>query len=55
MKKINLENKKNIAINKCPICKKKSVKPYVPFCSKSCSDIDLYNWIDGMYYILDKK
>ena len=39
--------KKNKKI-KCPICKKIAVIPYIPFCSKKCSDLDLIKWlVDG--------
>ena len=30
---------------KCPTCKKKSLEPFTPFCSKKCSDIDLLKWL----------
>lgn len=33
----------------CPICKKMSVAPYRPFCSKRCADIDLSRWFAGVY------
>ena len=35
----------------CPICQKKSVKDYVPFCSKRCSDLDLGKWLGGEYVL----
>jgi endogenous inhibitor of DNA gyrase (YacG/DUF329 family) len=34
---------------KCPKCRKASVKPYRPFCSKRCSDLDLGSWLNGNY------
>ena len=34
---------------KCPICKKKSVTRYIPFCSKKCADVDLFRWFEGSY------
>tara|TARA_Y100001970_G_scaffold293747_1_gene442838 strand:- start:103 stop:291 length:189 start_codon:yes stop_codon:yes gene_type:complete len=37
-------NKKKI---KCPSCKKSSIDPYTPFCSKKCSDIDLMKWLSN--------
>tara|TARA_B110000438_G_C15512782_1_gene520652 strand:- start:24 stop:179 length:156 start_codon:yes stop_codon:yes gene_type:complete len=30
---------------KCPNCKKKSIEPFTPFCSKKCSDLDLMKWL----------
>ena len=41
-------NKKKV---KCPTCKKHSIVPFVPFCSKECSDIDLMKWITDENYI----
>lgn len=35
----------------CPICGKKPVAPYRPFCSKRCADIDLAHWLRGDYVI----
>jgi endogenous inhibitor of DNA gyrase (YacG/DUF329 family) len=35
----------------CPICGKPSVKPFTPFCSKRCADIDLGRWLKGVYSI----
>ena len=35
----------------CPICRKPSVKPFTPFCSKRCADIDLGRWLKGVYSI----
>ena len=40
--------KKNI---KCPTCKKASLDPFTPFCSKKCSDIDLMKWLSDENYI----
>ena len=36
---------------KCPNCKKKSKPPYIPFCSKKCSDLDLLKWLAEESYI----
>ena len=30
---------------KCPTCKKYSLIPFTPFCSKKCSDLDLLQWL----------
>ena len=35
---------------KCPTCKKKSIEPYIPFCSKKCSDNDLIKWLKDESY-----
>ena len=36
---------------KCPVCKKQSLDPFIPFCSKKCSDIDLMKWLSDENYI----
>jgi len=36
---------------KCPSCKQKSKKPFTPFCSKKCSDLDLMKWLSDENYI----
>ena len=36
---------------KCPICGKPAAKPYKPFCSKRCADIDLNRWLTGVYAV----
>lgn len=36
---------------KCPICQKRTVKEWAPFCSKTCKDLDLINWLDGRYVV----
>jgi len=36
---------------KCPTCKKRSLDPFAPFCSKKCSDIDLMKWLSDENYI----
>ncbi len=33
----------------CPICAKKSVPDYRPFCCKRCADVDLGKWLNGSY------
>ena len=40
-KVIKLQKKKL----KCPACNKKSIEPYIPFCSKKCGDLDLIKWL----------
>ena len=40
--------KRNI---KCPTCKAKALDPFIPFCSKKCSDIDLMKWLSNEDYI----
>lgn len=36
---------------KCPLCSKKGVRAFRPFCSKRCKDVDLGNWLTGLYVI----
>ncbi|MEP5731762.1 MAG: DNA gyrase inhibitor YacG [Sulfitobacter sp.] len=33
----------------CPLCGAAVSKPYRPFCSRRCSDLDLANWLNGSY------
>jgi len=35
----------------CPICRRPSVEPFRPFCSRRCADIDLGRWLSGGYAI----
>lgn len=35
----------------CPICNKPGQKPYAPFCSRRCADVDLSRWLKGGYAI----
>ncbi len=35
---------------KCPNCKKKALDPFSPFCSKKCSDLDLFKWLSDESY-----
>ena len=35
----------------CPICSKPAQKPYAPFCSRRCADVDLSRWLKGGYAI----
>ncbi|MEJ5218280.1 DNA gyrase inhibitor YacG [Cognatishimia sp. D5M38] len=35
----------------CPICQKPTEKPYRPFCSKRCADIDLAKWLNEDYAV----
>ena len=34
---------------KCPLCKKNAIEPYIPFCSKKCSSLDLMKWLSDEY------
>jgi endogenous inhibitor of DNA gyrase (YacG/DUF329 family) len=36
---------------KCPICGKRAVEAFKPFCSKRCADVDLNRWLTGAYVI----
>ena len=46
IKKKILSLKKKI---KCPVCKKLANEPFIPFCSKKCSSIDLMKWLNDEY------
>jgi endogenous inhibitor of DNA gyrase (YacG/DUF329 family) len=35
--------------HRCPICGKRVVHDYRPFCSRRCADIDLGRWLRGGY------
>lgn len=35
----------------CPICGKRPVDGFRPFCSKRCADVDLNRWLVGSYAI----
>ena len=35
----------------CPICGRKTLPAWRPFCSKRCADVDLAKWIRGNYAI----
>ena len=35
----------------CAICAKPSAKPFTPFCSARCADVDLHRWLKGRYAI----
>ena len=35
----------------CPICNKKSLPDFRPFCSKRCADLDLAKWLTGSYAV----
>ncbi len=35
----------------CPICGRPRDPKYDPFCSRRCSDVDLYRWLKGGYVI----
>ena len=44
---------KNRKLVKCPTCKNNAIEPYIPFCSKKCSDIDLMKWLSDEGYFKD--
>lgn len=35
----------------CPICQRKTVAEFRPFCSKRCADVDLARWMTGSYAV----
>ena len=38
----------------CPICGRRAVEKFRPFCSRRCADIDLHRWLGGVYAIPGK-
>ncbi|XWO13858.1 DNA gyrase inhibitor YacG [Candidatus Hepatincola sp. Pdp] len=37
-------------LTQCPICNKEVLeKKYFPFCSLTCSELDMYNWFSNAY------
>ncbi len=40
---------------KCPNCRKIAKDPFIPFCSKKCSNIDLMKWLTDEHQINIKK
>ncbi len=38
-------------LKNCPICRKKAVEKYMPFCSSRCADIDLGGWLGEKYRV----
>ncbi|MBO6466416.1 MAG: DNA gyrase inhibitor YacG [Pelagibacteraceae bacterium] len=47
----NKITKLNRIKTKCPVCKKRSIDPFTPFCSKKCSNSDLIKWLSNENYI----
>ena len=41
----------SVAGRPCPICGKRPVAAYAPFCSKRCADVDLHRWLGGVYAV----
>jgi endogenous inhibitor of DNA gyrase (YacG/DUF329 family) len=39
------------SVKTCPICGKRRVEQFRPFCSRRCADIDLHRWLGGSYGI----
>ena len=35
----------------CPICGQPAGRPYHPFCSSRCADIDLNRWLSDVYRV----
>ena len=42
---IKLQKKKS----NCPTCKKIAKEPFIPFCSKTCAELDLLKWLSDEY------
>ena len=36
---------------KCPMCGKRRIQEFRPFCSKRCADLDLGQWLNESYLI----
>lgn len=36
---------------KCPVCQKKPIAEFKPFCSKRCQDADLAAWVTEKYRV----
>lgn len=34
---------------RCPICRKPAERPYQPFCSRRCAEVDLGRWLTEGY------
>ena len=53
MKKKSINNVLSLRKKKlnCPTCKKSSLDPFTPFCSKKCADIDLMKWLSDEQYV----
>lgn len=39
------------AKGQCPLCKAQNVPDFAPFCSRSCRDRDLLNWLGDAYRV----
>lgn len=35
----------------CPICRRPSEARWRPFCSRRCSEVDLFRWLNGSYRV----
>lgn len=35
----------------CPICRRKTVHAFRPFCSKRCAEVDLGHWLNESYRV----
>ena len=35
----------------CPICGRETARPFRPFCSRRCADVDLGRWMTGAYAV----
>ena len=39
----------------CPNCGEDTLKPFRPFCSKRCADVDLAKWLNGSYAVPSQR
>jgi len=46
------DDHKTKTMRPCPICGKPASVEHWPFCSRRCTDIDLYRWLSGSYAIV---
>jgi hypothetical protein len=47
----NSGQKAPVKTRPCPICRKPSLAPWRPFCSKRCADVDLGRWLGEVYRV----
>lgn len=46
---MSMSDLSNMASAACPLCRKASQPAFRPFCSRTCKDRDLLNWLGGSY------
>ena len=48
------ENAATARPKRCPVCGKRTIAEFRPFCSRRCADIDLNRWLSGVYTVPGK-